>query len=299
MRLEGDLKEQWVESILKVMDFFIDICQKHNLRYYIAYGSAIGAVRHKGLIPWDDDIDIFMPRPDYEKLVEICTEINMGDYRLITPFNTKKYYLPFAKMTDTRSLLLEETFYRCIIGPYIDIFVLDGCGNDIKEARRLAAQYDRLRGKVYAATHYHNISELWNHFKDMHLRYLLNYFYFLPCKEKRAKKLYKRMLDICKSHDYENSKYTICYFDTYSHLDKSGIKEEDGAVIKVNREYNIVYSKHLFEGYEEVPYEGRTVRLPSGNHELLKSQFGDYMQLPPKEDQRSNHVIAFLDMFKK
>lgn len=111
---------------LDILKYIKTQCEKYNLRYYLAYGTLLGAVRHKGFIPWDDDIDIHMPREDYDKLIEL--EYNNPDskYKLLSPKYNKDYYYSFAKMVDNETIL-EETGLKQIkeLGVYVDIFPLD------------------------------------------------------------------------------------------------------------------------------------------------------------------------------
>ena len=73
-----NIKEEWNTTILDILKTFISICQRHNLHYYCCAGTAIGAVRHQGMIPWDDDIDVIMPRPDYDRFLEIARHEDFG-----------------------------------------------------------------------------------------------------------------------------------------------------------------------------------------------------------------------------
>ena len=75
---------EWKRIITDVLREFHDLCHRHGLTYYAVGGTAIGAVRHKGIIPWDDDIDVAMPRPDYDRFVEICRTENLGGYELVS-----------------------------------------------------------------------------------------------------------------------------------------------------------------------------------------------------------------------
>ncbi|MBR5101620.1 MAG: LicD family protein, partial [Muribaculaceae bacterium] len=92
---------------IAILDNVVEFCDKHNITYFLACGSLIGALRHKGYIPWDDDIDLFMPRDQYNKLVEIYND-ESGIYEMKAPNRTKEYFYTFAKVCDTRTLLIED-----------------------------------------------------------------------------------------------------------------------------------------------------------------------------------------------
>ena len=95
-----DLKD--VQEIsYEILKEFKDFCNTNGLRYYLAYGTLIGAIRHKGFIPWDDDIDVFMPRPDYEKLLQLYTD--NANYQLYSPRKQKNYYCCYMKLVDANT----------------------------------------------------------------------------------------------------------------------------------------------------------------------------------------------------
>ena len=130
-----NIKERWNTTILGILRELISICERHGLHYYCCAGTAIGAVRHHGIIPWDDDIDVIMPRPDYDRLLEIAQQEDFGQYELITPYNNPAYPLYFAKLSDRTTTLVEERERPCVIGLFVDIFPLDATASDIAEAR--------------------------------------------------------------------------------------------------------------------------------------------------------------------
>lgn len=100
----GFLLKDRLESLLGV---FKNFCDLHELKYYVAYGTLIGAARHKGFIPWDDDVDVFMPRADYQKLQELRKTLP-PNYELLDFISTKDYYLYFAKFCDRKSTIVER-----------------------------------------------------------------------------------------------------------------------------------------------------------------------------------------------
>lgn len=115
-------------EILKYVDQF---CSQNNIKYALGYGTLIGAVRHKGFIPWDDDIDIIMRRNDYNRFIELFSK-ETGRYKVWSHNLQTDYPIPYAKVTDEKTLKLEGTNYYVERGVDIDVFPLDDLPNDEK-----------------------------------------------------------------------------------------------------------------------------------------------------------------------
>lgn len=116
--------------LLEMMKAFHTICENNNFTYYILYGTLLGAVRHKGFIPWDDDIDVGMPREDYDKLMNLPIENFPSNLMLMTKwYGQEKGSFLYAKLVDIKTTLIESVEERQIGGVFIDIFPIDGGGN--------------------------------------------------------------------------------------------------------------------------------------------------------------------------
>ena len=137
---------------LDILIWFADICEQEKLNYTLSYGTLLGAVRHKGFIPWDDDIDVAMPRPDYEKFIEYCNT-HETHYKLIDIHNDKGYNYLFAKVYDPNTTIVEKyaNRFKANYGVYIDIFPVDGFGDDLDYALKFYNQY-KFKKSILAAS---------------------------------------------------------------------------------------------------------------------------------------------------
>ncbi|MBQ8462889.1 MAG: LicD family protein [Prevotella sp.] len=229
-----------------------DYCQAHALCYFISSGTLIGAVRHGGYIPWDDDIDIYMPRQDYEKFIRTYHDTN---YRVLNPDVEPHYYYTFAKVTDERTKMYETETVGYEVGVYIDVFPVDYVPDDQKERERVFKRkkllYKIRRCKIS------NTNPL-----DSRLGY---YFYrFLPVS---VKQLERRIRKLIVS---EQPTQTVCHMT------------EAGPGVKA------CFPAADIASQVDIQFEGRTFKTMVGYKDYLEHTYGDYMTLPP-EDQRVTH----------
>ena len=247
-----------------------ELCEKNGLTMYLAAGSLLGAVRHKGFIPWDDDIDVFMTRPDYDRLVEICRADNNGRYKLLAHELDKNYLYTFGKMVDTRTLLIEKGGDAGVeMGLFIDIFPLDGLGNDVETAKKHMKKVQKLINL--------NLSFLVKPWRK-EVPFLKNAA-IAACrvlatvygKERIHKKLYESL----HSLPYEDSALVGGFCDQTSD--------------------SRIWPKEIFFGKERLPFEDTSFYAPSGWDEYLTRFFGDYMTPPPPEKQVLTHGYELYD----
>ena len=253
------------KKLVEMLSWFHNICVDNNLRYYIIAGTMLGAVRHKGFIPWDDDIDVGMPRSDYERLRQLISNINCGSQYIFEypgQSNPEYSYL-FAKLYNTKTTFIEKKRHPIKRGIYIDIFPLDGIGNDIEEAKK-------------------NYKPFYNSFR-LHLMitgaflerrsFAKNLAVFVgrilsPLFVNRHK-LEKKIDGICKRIDFDNSRLVSNLLG--------------GSAIKgiVPQEWFGTPTLVKFENIEVYGLEKPEL--------YLKSMYGDFMKLPPIEKQVSLH----------
>jgi len=253
---------------LDMLLYIKEVCDENHLRFYLAYGTLLGAVRHGGYIPWDDDIDIMMPRKDYEKLIEIEKQKHNSVYKIVSYETEDNYTLPFPKMIDTRTILRQSYHLneKVELGIYIDIFLLDGAGNTVQEVKKKREESISLIKKWYRSVMVYDLEK--NNQIIYLARWLKNYVY-----RKRGVRYYLSEQKRCNSKiAFDTSKFVgvLCY--------NKNLKQEN------------IWASEVFKYGKKLMFENTEYSVPYGYEEILKSIYKDYMQLPPKEERVSDHV---------
>lgn len=243
-------------NILKNID---DYCSRHGLRYVVDYGTLLGVIRHKGFIPWDDDIDIVMPREDYEKLIRLSEQEPIGEFITLHYNKATHGEVPYIKAEDDRTIVIAENrlpkYHR---GIWVDIFPVDGKASDAKE---LASMYRRVRRLDMLRTLSVNCH---------------------PGKKSAVKRRVKGIYTTCVS--------PYMFLPVIKHISSrySFDCAESGTIYFAFNPSTAQFPKDYFEEPIEADFEDIKVRIPKCWDKRLTSVYGDYMQLPP-EDQRIGH----------
>lgn len=272
---------KWKHIIIDVLKAFQNICQQHQLTYYAIGGTAIGAVRHHGIIPWDDDIDVGMPRPDFERFLDICRHSDLGDYELVSCETHVDYNLPFPKFCNRNTTLVERSDVPCVIGLFIDVFPLDSTSDDIIEVQTLVERYKKLQNRYEAiCTHSTFLQYLallatpheWGRFVYKTLGFF--------CRKPMKRNILQKMHRICHKYAYGETGHLINYGGAY------GMRE--------------LFDSNVLDGKPvSMPFENITINLMPGYDEYLHVVYGDYMQLPPEGKRIAHHLKAFYDLDKR
>lgn len=248
-----ELKSIQLDLLQRTADF----CEKNGLRYFLCGGTLIGAIRHKGYIPWDDDIDIAMPRPDYDRFIKTFNQPG-NYYQVVNPDISSDYEYCFAKVHDTRTVFKELHYPGDAFGVYIDVFPADGVKN-AAQIRKIQLLRKFLNTK--RANYYH--------------RTIL---------KKSINTIGKLLLLPFSAHqiamwmDNECRKYAI------------GSLPMAGVIANPFGPGEMV-DKSVFDSDIYVDFEGRKFRAPIGYDTWLRSVYGDYMQLPPEEHRVTHHTF--------
>ena len=256
---------------LGIMEYIHEVCQKIGVKYFLAYGSLIGAVRHKGFIPWDDDMDICMLREDYEKLQDYLIANPDERYEVMSYKNNLNYVYPFMKVQDNQTYLLEEDVrIDSNMGIYVDIFPVDGYEDDSVFKDKMTRLIKKRQLSCYTFKGITNTKSLLNSL----IRYIsVIIFYFT-----NTNKYIRGIDDLAQSRkvdDYELVDYLI-----YKDMNKPVWKRE--------------WLNQTITGV----FEGKEFMIPKNYHEILTSDYGDYTQLPPVELRFSHHDFQLWKIIK-
>lgn len=258
---------------LKILSDFIAVCEKYNLRYFAVYGTSIGAVRHQGFIPWDDDIDVAMLREDYDKFCKVFQKELGEDYNLLTPEIDERYACTVTHIQKRGTKFVSEASQdlKCEQGIFMDIFPLDYVAGDKKAALK-QARYSNILGRLLflSGTAYPMIPYKGAKGKLVAYTCLIIH-YGLKLLRIRPRFLYRKYLSIVTKYNCASDKSE--YVTSFEYA--GGLKDR-------------VKKKNLFP-LKKVPFENLEVNIPANNHEFLTKVYGDYMKIPPKED-RVNHM---------
>ena len=275
--LNKDIGNDWKERLKDLLYVFAKLCQHNGFTYYCSAGTALGAIRHGDIIPWDDDIDVVMPRPHYEAFVKLFTTKPPLPYRVVTAETQKNYYLPYAKLYDSRTTLLEVRHFRCVIGINLDIFPLDGICSDKQNAERLFNQYQRCFRRFQQATAHLSVQECFALVIHLRIKTLLRKIYYYTFGSLLRYKTLREMRAIEQSFDYDSSDNVINYVEYYG----------------FNKGY---FPKSWFGQGRNIVFGNKEVIIPIEAEKYLTRMYGDYLQLPPEEQRVSHHNCAYFNL---
>ena len=281
--IEGEDFEHFRNILLLIADDIVEICKKNNLKYCLAYGSALGAVRHRGFIPWDDDVDFFMPREDYEKFMEIMQKEKSDKYYVSSVSKGDKIAAPtcHVRLKNTYyinygDLILTANEPDNMRGIYLDIAPLDNAPNNdvVRYCQGICCLF--LLFAANCVIQLKTIKYLQNdgvvfskeEKKQLRLKKILGRF-FSMVPEYQWVTLYDKVTSM--SHNNQ-SKYVTCY-SGYKKISKSVYKRAD----------IVPFTIGLFEG--------RAWHIPNDCDSYLKQMYGDYMKIPKGEHKKIHPVL--------
>ena len=255
-----DIQNASFEVLKKLKEIF----DNNNWKFYLAYGTLLGAVRHKGFIPWDDDIDVWIPRKDYEEFIEYCKNHSeeLKPYELIHYSVNEKYVYPIARFSDTRYRIEYNDVKDYGLGIFVDLYPLDGSNYSDPIHKYKMKCFKRIIMSCGYNKFIPSKSKIKNLFK-----YILFVFY----KFINLNKLLKKNDFKAQKYKYEISDKITC---TTWDFDKTD------------------YQKQWFEYNDEeikIEFNGEMFRVPINYEEVLKKRYGNYMKLPDEKDRIPHH----------
>ena len=257
-----ELKQIELDILKNVAEF----CDANGIRYFLAYGTLLGAIRHKGFIPWDDDIDIIMPRPDYDRFIE---EYSHGYYKVWSIEKDPSFSLNFAKVTDERTACLYpgQTIETSSGGFWIDIFPMDGLPDEGEERHKYLKKvrfWKKIRSYYLLPGHFGIFDKNSNH---RFLRMIISYIIHTLTSPKF---LAQKLIKIFRKYNYDTSNY--CAFLT----------EFDYCILETQKLKEIT----------KATFEDAQFNIPEEYDYVLTKQYGDYMTPPPEEERINTHQIT-------
>ena len=259
------LSEEEIKEVeLGVMDYIHNLCQKENINYSLAYGTLLGAVRHKGYIPWDDDVDISLKRDEYDKLYQAVLRDNDPIYKVASWENDARYPYPFYRVYDARTVYENNYIENDIdLGICVDVFPFDYYADVNKEMVKLDT-YRRL--SVYTLYGIHS--------KNAGLKNIVRYLLVLVFRLTRVKTWNKKMnLLSMQANDNDSIDYLM-----------------------ENKRTSTKFEKTLLDKVMDSPFEDRTYKIPEASHQILSAIYGDdFMEIPPVEKRvKHDDFVAYI-----
>lgn len=248
----------------------VEICDENNFRYFLTYGSMLGAVRHQGIIPWDDDIDIMMPRPDYERMKKyfLDNEEELKPLKLFDKSVVKEYPHMIIRISDQRYHLIFENEKEYDIGLFVDIYPIDGVGNNFEIAKKLVKKTKRLASLCFLTGRKSFGVDNTISIKKM----LIKFPAYLWAKLNGNNHYILKLNKLAKTYDYNNSKYVACVAWPSFGDDRD------------------IFDKKMMEDTIDWKFENSKFKILKKYDNFLSANYGDYMTPPPEKERKTNHT---------
>lgn len=263
-------KELTIDEIhsctLEVLERLISICDKLEINYFAMYGTLIGAVRHQGFIPWDDDLDVAMLRPEFNKFVDYCLvhQNELYPFKLMDVAVNPDYPFMIPRFCDMRYQMVYHEMPDLEMGVFIDIYPFDGVGDAKQNQISKLLKYKTIytTGLTYA------VAKEFSGSKKGRLQRLVRHMYYNYSKKKERDFFVDRIHKLCKRYPLESSTYIGC--------------------VAWNETIKPIRKEHFFD-YEMLPFEHLSIKVPKDYDTVLRASYGDYMQLPPVSERVPYH----------
>lgn len=259
-------KNELHKVLVEILDYVVSVCEENNITYFLAYGTLLGAYRHKGFIPWDDDLDIAIPRDDYERFIDIL-EKKDGIYKIQYDGNEKKYYMPFAKVRKDNTIFIESAAQNMFEnnGVYIDIFPLDYVKNPSRFTHKMKSN---MLSYLRHILRYSSFPEVYKNKRNC-IGHIVEHILAIPIYIFSKKRILKYINKLSKGKSTRDDATHIAQYDE-------------------KRSINTM-TKDIYFPPCKIVFGEKEYNAPSEVETYLTTTYGPkYMELPP-EDQRITH----------
>lgn len=259
------------DKLLEIFLYVKSVCDDNDLEYALIAGSALGAIRHKGFIPWDDDLDIALKREDYNKLIKILRDDKDSIYFIQGIFNEEKYFLPFVKVRK-KNTIFKEAMYPDIYkenGIFIDIFPLD----DVIKPNSFIFKLRKLRLKFILHALMFRASRSYYKKNRPKFRYFIDFITSIPFYLFSNRKLLSLADRLIQKDNGKNAKYILNYATTYNWTRETFLK----TTLFPTKKY--MFEKNMVRSYNNI-------------NKYLNQMYGDYMKLPDENKRHSHEPIV-------
>ena len=253
-------------ELLNIYLEFKSVCKKLNIPFFAAGGTLLGAIRHKGFIPWDDDMDLYMFREDYERFLKEAPSLFSEDFFVQCHNTDKEWFRPFCKIRKNNTTAIEYFGAKFHQGIWIDVFPLDKYIDDNKLLKKDEKRRKQLIRRV--SIHYGMENKIKGKIYNMYI--ILRY--------PSLKNAYKKICQLAIK--YNNSKQAKYYSTIWD--DKTKKK--------------VFFDERLLKNFKSVPFENHSIYVPTYYDIILTIQYGDWHKIPPVNDRQPGHTIHLLDL---
>ena len=250
------------ETQLQIMDVVDAFCTENGLRYSLSSGTLLGAIRHKGFIPWDDDVDILMPRPDYERFWRAFNAASDGRYTAYNYMMDDEFPHVICRVSDNTTLALNHNRVNKY-GVFVDVYVVDAQPDDPEAFERYVETYLRLK------THLKKGAPIWR------------------CTDS----LLVKVKSLLRHPFYMSRKKTVAQLEAFFHAIPYGSTHYAGHITGGSGKRSRLDAS-LFKGTVRLPFEDRKYLCLAQYDAILRHWYGDYMQLPPEKDRKPYHSVG-------
>lgn len=248
-------------DLLKTFDVF---CKKNNIRYFLAYGTLLGAIRYKKFIPWDDDVDVLIPREDYQRMITLFKDNDQ--YHLFAYDKDEKYRYPFAKLCNMTTRKVENGYDNGVeLGVDIDLFPLDAWDDDLDKAKAEAVYIKKNMRNL-------NLTKLLKPDSTNPIKRFIKGIVMAFCKMMGSEHYIKKIIKVSNKPEQEGKNYVGC--KAWCVYGAKGIIPAEA-----------------FAETVEIEFEGQMFPAPAGYDTYLTCLYGDYLPEPPLEKQKTHHAF--------